>query len=202
MRVPAIVGRYRSFPIGETIMSAKQTVVSAVALEMGKLITESAQHDLAVIGLRNKLKVMSQQVFKKPLTVADAAAKLGLNISVKDLDKDAISERATVQRVRVTLERALKDGERYLKVEGKGRKARTTEGENDSSEGGSAGDAVISSLKAAASSRDKVNAILTALDGLSAAQLTRIENKLRTMLASVTKAPAKPAATPRKAANG
>lgn len=184
-------------------MSAKQTVVSAVALEMGKLITESAQHDLAVIGLRNKLKVMSQQVFKKPLTVADAAAKLGLNISVKDLDKDAISERATVQRVRVTLERALKDGERYLKVEGKGRKARAPEGETDSAEGGEeAGDKVISTLKNASVARDRVNAILSALDGLSPAQLTRVENKLKTLLASAAKAPAKAAATPRKAVNG
>lgn len=165
---------------------------SAVAVEMATLIQESASHDLAVIGLRNKLKVLAQQVFKAPVTVAIAAGKLGLNISVKDLDKDAISDRATVQRIRVTLERALKDGERYLKVEGKGRKARQTEnsveGEN---EGEEAGSAVVASLKEAGNSRDAVNAILKALNGLNRAQLIRVQGKLANLLSTKEAAPAK-----------
>lgn len=166
--------------------------VSAVAVEMATLIQESASHDLAVIGLRNKLKVLAQQVFKAPVTVAIAASKLGLNISVKDLDKDAISDRATVQRVRVTLERALKDGERYLKVEGKGRKARTTEGETDSAEGGEeAGNAIVASIAAAQGTRDAVNAILSALDGLSRAQLVRVQGKIANLLSTKEAAPKK-----------
>lgn len=165
---------------------------SAVVTEMATLIQESASHDLAVIGLRNKLKVLAQQVFKAPVTVAIAASKLGLNISVKDLDKDAISDRATVQRIRVTLERALKDGERYLKMEGKGRKARTTEGETDSAEGGEeAGNAVVASIKAAQGTRDAVNAILSALEGLSRAQLVRVQGKLANLLSTKEAAPAK-----------
>lgn len=168
--------------------------VSAVAVEMATLIQESASHDLAVIGLRNKLKVLAQQVFKAPVTVAIAASKLGLNISVKDLDKDAISDRATVQRVRVTLERALKDGERYLKVEGKGRKARTTEGETDSAEGGEeAGNAIVASIAAAQGTRDAVNAILSALDGLSRAQLVRVQGKIANLLSTKEAAPKKKA---------
>lgn len=158
--------------------------VSAVAVEMATLIQESASHDLAVIGLRNKLKVLAQQVFKAPVTVAIAASKLGLNISVKDLDKDAISDRATVQRIRVTLERALKDGERYLKMEGKGRKARTTVGTDESEGGEEAGNAVVASIAAAQGTRDAVNAILTALDGLSRAQLVRVQGKLANLLST------------------
>lgn len=167
---------------------------SAIAVEMATLIQESASHDLAVIGLRNKLKVLAQQVFKAPVTVAIAAGKLGLNISVKDLDKDAISDRATVQRIRVTLERALKDGERYLKMEGKGRKARQTEnsveGENEGENEGEAGNSIVAKLEAAKGTRDAVNAILTALDGLSRAQLIRVQGKLANLLAT-KEAPAK-----------
>lgn len=173
-------------------MSKKNGKIT-VAVEMAMLIQESASHDLAVIGLRNKLKVLAQQVFKAPLSVAAAADKLGLSISVKDLEKDALTERATVQRIRVTLERALKDSDRYLKVEGKGRKPRTqnaVEGEN-AGEGDEAGNSVVSTLKAAASTRDAVNAILTSLDGLSRNQLVRVQGKIATLLAQP--APAKPA---------
>ena len=101
-----------------------------------------------------------------------------------------------MQRIRVTLERALKDSDRYLKVEGKGRKPRTqnaVEGENEG-EGDEAGNSVVSTLKAAASTRDAVNAILTALDGLSRNQLVRVQGKIATLLAQAAQdAPAKPA---------
>jgi len=176
--------------------TAKVASLSATAIKMREMIEASASHDLAVIGLRNQLKVLAQQVFKAPLSVAAAADKLGLNISVKDLEKDALTERATVQRIRVTLERALKDSDRYLKVEGKGRKPRqqnSVEGENEG-EGEESGAGVVATLKAAASTRDAVNAILTALDGLSRAQLVRVQGKLATLLAQAAKeGEAKPA---------
>jgi len=166
---------------------SKSVTVSATAAKMREMIEQSASHDLAVIGLRNQLKVLAQQVFRAPLTVAKAAEKLGLNISVQGIEKDELVQRATIQRIRVTLERSLKDAERYLKAEGKGRKPRQTEssveGENGG-EGEESGQAVIASLEAAASTREAVNAILSALDGLSMAQLTRVGNKIRTLLAS------------------
>ena len=173
----------------------KSAALSATAAKMRAMIEDSASHDLAIIGLRNQLKVLAQQVFKAPLTVAAAADKLGLNISVKELEKDALTERATVQRIRVTLERALKDSDRYLKVEGKGRKARqqnSVEGENDGE--GESGDSIVTTLKAAATTRDAVNAVLTALDSLSRAQLIRVQGKLATLLAqAATSTEAKPA---------
>ena len=182
---------------------SNKTKVSAVAVEMAALIQESASHDLAVIGLRNKLKVLAQQVFKAPLSVAQAAEKLGLNISVKELEKDALTERATVQRIRVTLERALKDSDRYLKVEGKGRKPRqqnSVEGEGEGEgEGEESGAGVVTAIKKAASSRDAVNAILTGLDSLSPAQLVRVQGKIATLLAQASKQGEKPAAKPAKA---
>ena len=177
--------------------ATKSVTVSATAAKMRAMIEDSASHDLAVIGLRNQLKMLAQQVFKAPLSVAAAADKLGLNISVKELEKDALTERATVQRIRVTLERALKDSDRYLKVEGKGRKARqqnSVEGENEG-EGEESGAGVVATLKAAASTRDAVNAILTSLDSLSRNQLVRVQGKIATLLAqaaaSTEAAPAK-----------
>lgn len=167
----------------------KTAALSATAAKMREMIESSASHDLAVIGLRAALKVLAQQVFKAPLSVAAAADKLGLNISVKDLEKDALTERATVQRIRVTLERALKDSERYLKVEGKGRKPRqqnAVEGEGEG-EGEESGADVVATLKAAGNSRDKVNAILSSLDGLSPAQLVRVQGKIVTLLAQASK---------------
>ena len=178
----------------------KTAALSATAVKMREMIEASASHDLAVIGLRNQLKVLAQQVFKAPLSVAQAAEKLGLNISVKELEKDALTERATVQRIRVTLERALKDSDRYLKVEGKGRKPRqqnSVEGEGEG-EGVESGAGVVTAIKKAASSRDAVNAILTGLDGLSTAQLVRVQGKIATLLAQASKQGEKPAAKPAK----
>lgn len=172
--------------------------LSKNAATLAALIVSAVNNDLAGISLRNELKMAVQPVFTKPVTVAEAAAKLGLELSVKGLEKDA-PERAPIQRTRVTLERALKDADRYLKVEGKGRKARTTDGVEGADEG-EAGSVVVAALVSAG--RADVNAILSALDSLSLAQLVRVQGKLAGLMASKQgegKAEAKPARKPRKA---
>lgn len=72
---------------------------------------------------RAQLATLAGVIFKgTKISTADAAAALGLELSVKHLDKGMTEERAFVQGQRVTLQRALKDAD-VLKVDtSKGRK--------------------------------------------------------------------------------
>lgn len=104
------------------------------------LVRNQAEASGTVKRQRLELAHIAGLMWSKPVTVAEAAKGLDLDLSVKDQPKDS-PMRGEIQRQRVTLQRALLDAGLLLKDAGKGRKAGTgkdtnaTEGEGDKADG-------------------------------------------------------------------
>jgi hypothetical protein len=92
------------------------------ARQFRHLLEQAAGHDLLVTRARPALRDAAKQVFTAPVTVAYAAASLGIDLSVRGLDKDDADARAWLQRLRVNLQRALNDAGLLKTDSGKGRK--------------------------------------------------------------------------------
>lgn len=85
------------------------------------LLRESASATGVLKRLRPELEHLAKLMWSKPVSVADAAAGLSIDLSVKGLPADS-PQRGETQRVRVTLARALKDAELLWQDPTKGRK--------------------------------------------------------------------------------
>lgn len=145
--------------------------------------------------LRPLLASACRQLFKAPLTTADAAAALyeeAKTAGVEDADCFILSTRdmdeagkAIVQRVRVTLSRALKDAG-LLKINPKkGRKPQAA-GAKDGDEA----DETVEAVKAAKGKKELVEVMLSNLSNLSDAGLERLMNGIVAERASRSAAPA------------
>jgi len=93
------------------------------AKQFRHLLEQTAGHDLLVTRARPALRDAAKQVFSAPVTVAFAAASLGIDLSVRGLDREDADARTWLQRLRVNLQRALNDAGLLKTDSGKGRKA-------------------------------------------------------------------------------
>lgn len=119
--------------------------------------------------LRKSLAGRVAVLFDKPVTVAQAADTIGINLSTRG-EEYTDEEKAAIQNARVSLGRALADNSLLLKNKGKGRKARQTEGEGE--EGNEAAEAVTT----AKGKKELVSVMLGNLANLSDAGLERLMN--------------------------
>lgn len=113
--------------------------------------------------LRPELEHLARLMWSKPVTVAEAAKGLNLDLSVKDQPKDS-PQRGEIQRQRVTLARALNDAELLLKDATKGRKSKPA-GESDKPEA----EKLDTTRKMA-----QVDVVLAAIPHLNPAELERV----------------------------
>jgi hypothetical protein len=97
-------------------------ITTKPARDFRKMLEETAGFDMLLHKARPQLRDAAKKVFTSPVTVAFAAASLGIDLSVKGLDREDTDARAWVQRVRVTLQRALNDANLLKTDSGKGRK--------------------------------------------------------------------------------
>lgn len=121
------------------VIQAGMDAATAKTLFVEAIEAQSASN-VIIKRTRAQLATLAGVVFQGvTITTADAAAALGLELSVKHLDKGATEERAFVQGQRVTLQRALKDAG-VLKVDSsKGRKVQDSGEDNDDKEPGAKG---------------------------------------------------------------
>lgn len=98
------------------------------------LVRNQAEASGTVKRQRLELAHLAGLLWSRPVTVAEAATGLGIELSVKDQPKDS-PMRGEIQRQRVTLQRALLDAGLLLKDAGKGRKAGNGKDEGDKADG-------------------------------------------------------------------
>lgn len=113
---------------------------------------------------RDTLRDLAVKAFKAPLSVADAAVAIGLDLSVSGMDKEDVMGRLRIQRLRVTLQRALKDAELLVVNNAKGRKASASED----------GDEPAAKDGAAVAEKNRVAAILAILPSLTDDELQAV----------------------------
>ena len=153
-------------------------------------------HDLLLargVALRDAKSIRKQLagrvavLFGEPVTVAEAAKVIGIDLSTRG-EEYTPEEKAAIQNARVSLGRALADNKLLKKNVGKGRKANPTSGEGKGEEGDAP--AAVASAK---SKKDLVAVMLSNLGNLSDAGLERLMNGIVSERANrqADKAPAK-----------
>lgn len=120
-----------SSPMDDGGQKAPDTVAvidTKPARQFRHLLEQTAGHDVLVTRARPALRDAAKQVFTVPVTVAFAAASLGIDLSVRGLDKEDTDARTWLQRLRVNLQRALNDAGLLKTDSGKGRKRAANSG--------------------------------------------------------------------------
>lgn len=105
-------------------------ITTKPARDFRKMLEETAGFDMLLHKARPQLRDAAKKVFTSPVTVAFAAASLGIDLSVKGLDREDTDARAWLQRLRVTLQRALNDAQLLKTDSTKGRKKSPSAGAN------------------------------------------------------------------------
>lgn len=173
---------------------AKGDTRARLIVEVGELVLAAGIHARDGKSIRAKLGPMVARIFAKPVTVAEAAEVLDLNLSTRG-DDYTDSEKAAIQNARVALGRALDDAGLRKKNPGKGRKASTSK--DATGDNGKAAE-LVKEVTTAKGKKELVEVMLGNLANLTDAGLERLMNGIVAERQS-RKADGKPARKVKKA---